>query len=66
MDQIGPMARDVKDCALILQAIAGYDQRDSQSYPNELPDYTGCLIPDIRNITVGVPKEFWMKGFPKR
>ncbi len=65
MDQIGPMARDVKDCAQILQAIAGYDQRDSQSYPNELPDYTGCLIPDIRNITVGVPKEFLDEGLSK-
>jgi aspartyl-tRNA(Asn)/glutamyl-tRNA(Gln) amidotransferase subunit A len=62
MDQIGPMTRDVRDCALILSAIAGYDPGDSQSYPEELPDYTECLVSDISGITVGVPKEFLEEG----
>jgi len=39
-----------------------YDPSDSQSYPKELPDYTGCLVSDISGITVGVPKEFLEEG----
>ena len=62
MDQIGPMTKDVRDCALVLSAIAGHDPKDSQSYPGELPDYTEYLIPDITGITVGVPKEFLDEG----
>ncbi len=62
MDQIGPMTRDVRDCALILNVIAGNDPRDSQSYPGELPDYAGCLVPEISGLTIGVPKEFLEEG----
>lgn len=62
MDHIGPMTRDVRDCALILGAIAGYDSKDSQSYPGELPDYTECLVPDIKGMKVGVPKEYLDEG----
>lgn len=62
MDQIGPMTRDVRDCALVLRAIAGHDLSDSQSYPKELPDYAECLVSDISGITVGVPREFLEEG----
>ena len=62
MDQIGPITKDVKDCALVLSIIAGHDRKDSQSYPGQLPDYTEHLISDISEITVGVPKEFLNEG----
>ena len=65
MDQIGPMTRDVRDCALILQAMAGHDPKDSQSYPEELPDYGECLVSDIGGITIGVPKEFLDEGLSR-
>ncbi|MBI4307819.1 MAG: Asp-tRNA(Asn)/Glu-tRNA(Gln) amidotransferase subunit GatA [Chloroflexi bacterium] len=62
LDQIGPMTRDVTDCALVLNAIAGHDPRDSTSYPRPVPDYTKALLPDLKGLRIGVPKEFFGEG----
>jgi aspartyl-tRNA(Asn)/glutamyl-tRNA(Gln) amidotransferase subunit A len=62
LDQIGPMARTVKDCALVLQAIGGHDPSDSTSLALPLPDYTRVFIPDLKGLRLGVPKEFFPPG----
>jgi len=62
LDQIGPLTRDVTDCALVMNAIAGYDRRDSTSVPGPVPDYTQALLPDIRGIRLGVPGEYFVEG----
>ena len=62
LDQIGPITRDVADCALVLNAIAGHDHRDSTSIPGEPPDYTAALTGDIRGLRVGVPREYFVEG----
>ena len=65
LDQIGPLTQDVADCALVLNAIAGYDRRDSTSVPHPIPDYTKCLITDLRGLRLGVPKEYFVEGMQK-
>jgi len=62
LDQIGPLAQDVTDCALVLNAIAGYDSRDSTSVPNPVPDYTRCLENDLSGLRLGIPKEYFVEG----
>lgn len=62
LDQIGPLTLDVRDCALVLQAIAGHDPRDSTSSPRPLPDYLKALRRDIKGLKLGVPKEYFVKG----
>jgi aspartyl-tRNA(Asn)/glutamyl-tRNA(Gln) amidotransferase subunit A len=62
LDQIGPITRDVRDCALVLNAIAGYDPRDSTSVPEPVPDYTQCLTGDVKGLRIGVPKEYFVEG----
>lgn len=62
LDQIGPFTKDVRDCALVLNAIAGHDPRDSTSAPNPLPDYTSFLTGEIRGVKIGVPREFFGEG----
>ena len=62
LDQIGPLTQDVTDCALVLNAIAGYDRRDSTSVPRPVPDYTQCLSGDLRGLKIGVPKEYFVEG----
>jgi aspartyl-tRNA(Asn)/glutamyl-tRNA(Gln) amidotransferase subunit A len=62
LDQIGPLTRDVTDCALVMNAIAGYDKRDSTSVPQPTPDYTKCLTGDIKGLRIGVPKEYFVDG----
>lgn len=61
-DQIGPITKDVTDAALLLNVIAGYDQRDSTSVPMEVPDYTGSLVEGLKGITVGIPREYFIEG----
>ena len=58
IDHAGPMTRTVEDCALMLQAVAGYDSRDPSSARVRLPDYAGALKGSIGNIRIGVAKEF--------
>jgi aspartyl-tRNA(Asn)/glutamyl-tRNA(Gln) amidotransferase subunit A len=58
MDQIGPIAKDVTDCALMMNAICGYDHRDSTSADMRHPDYTGFLSNELKNIRIGIPREY--------
>jgi len=62
LDQIGPLTKDVTDCAIVLNAIAGYDNKDSTSVPYPVPDYTQCLTTDLSGLTIGVPKEYFVEG----
>ncbi len=62
LDQIGPLAQDVTDCALLLNAIAGDDWRDSTSVPRPVPDYTQCLTAGLKGLRLGVPKEYFVEG----
>ncbi len=62
LDQVGPMTKDVRDCALVLNAIAGYDPKDSTSFNTPVPDYTQALKTDLKNFRIGVPKEYFIKG----
>ena len=65
LDQIGPLTKDVTDCALVMNAIAGYDPRDSTSVPHPVPDYTQSLDPDLHGLRLGVPKEYFVSGMQK-
>jgi aspartyl-tRNA(Asn)/glutamyl-tRNA(Gln) amidotransferase subunit A len=58
-DHCGPMARSVEDCAILLQAIAGYDERDPASVDCTIPDYRAALTSDIRGVRIGVIRHFW-------
>jgi aspartyl-tRNA(Asn)/glutamyl-tRNA(Gln) amidotransferase subunit A len=62
LDQIGPFGRSVEDAAILLGAIAGYDPKDSTSLNVEIPDYTKCLIPDLKGKRVGVITETFGEG----
>src|SRR5450830_1583556 len=57
LDQVGPMTRNVRDCAALLGVIAGYDPMDSTSIPGELPDYLGGLTGEVRGLKAGVVRE---------
>ncbi len=62
LDQIGPMTRDVYDCALVLQSIAGHDPLDSTSSTRPVPDYLAPLGDGVQGMTLGVPKEYFVAG----
>jgi aspartyl-tRNA(Asn)/glutamyl-tRNA(Gln) amidotransferase subunit A len=62
LDQIGPLSKTVADSALLLQAIAGHDSRDSTSAPREVPDYLGELDRGVRGLRLGLPQEYFIKG----
>ena len=62
LDQIGPITRDVTDSALVLNAIAGYDAKDSTSINAEAPDYTKALVQDVKGLKIGLPKEYFGAG----
>ncbi|KPV63660.1 MAG: Amidase [Candidatus Bathyarchaeota archaeon BA1] len=65
LEQIGPITRDVYDCALLLSIIAGHDPRDSTSINAPKKDYTRLLVNDVTDIKIGVPKEFFGEGVNK-
>jgi len=62
LDQIGPITKDVKDSALLLNIIAGYDERDSTSVDMPVPDYTQALKKDVKGLKIGIPKEHFVEG----
>ena len=62
LDQIGPITKDVRDAALLLNIIAGHDERDTTSYDMPKKDYTKALTGDIKGLKIGVPKEFFGEG----
>jgi aspartyl-tRNA(Asn)/glutamyl-tRNA(Gln) amidotransferase subunit A len=61
LDQIGPIARDVKDIALLLNLLCGHDPKDSTSVPREYPDFTSFLEKSVKGMTLGMPTEFFSK-----
>ncbi len=62
LDQIGPLTGNVTDCARLLNIISGYDEMDSTSAKVPVPDFTKSLVPDIKKIRIGVPKEYFPEG----
>ncbi len=62
LDQIGPVGKDVTDCALTLNAIAGYDPRDSTSLNLPPTDFTAGLTDDIKGVRIGIPDEYFVSG----
>lgn len=65
LDQIGPITRDVTDCAQVLKIISGKDEFDSTSLNYPVPDYLQSLIPDIKGVKIGLPKEYLIPGMEK-
>ncbi len=65
LDQIGPVAKDVTDCATILEAIAGYDSKDSTSVKREDYDFTSALVDDVKGLKIGIPKAYFGDGLDK-
>lgn len=62
LDQIGTFTKDVRDCARLLHAISGHDERDSTSIPEPVPDYGAALDGNIRGLKIGLPKEYFISG----
>lgn len=62
LDQIGPFARNARDTAILLQAIAGHDSRDATSSVQPVQDYSSALTGSIKGLRIGVPEEYWIEG----
>ncbi len=62
LDQIGPVAKDVTDCATILEVISGHDPKDSTSMPRESYDFTSALVDDVAGLKVGIPRDYFGAG----
>mgnify|MGYP000813688631 FL=1 len=62
LDQIGPVAKDVTDCATILEAIASYDTKDSTSVEREDYDFTRALVDDVAGMKIGIPRDYFGEG----
>lgn len=62
LDQIGPVAKDVTDCATILEAIASYDPKDSTSVHREDYDFTSALVDDVKGLRIGIPRDYFGEG----
>ena len=65
LDQAGPMTRSVKDAAIMLQSMAGYDPKDSTSAAVPVPDFEAALSGDIRGLKIGIPREYRIDGMPQ-
>ena len=62
MDQVGPMTKDVRDAALLLEAIAAYDPADSTSVDRAVPQYASALTEGVKGLRLGIPKEYFVAG----
>jgi aspartyl-tRNA(Asn)/glutamyl-tRNA(Gln) amidotransferase subunit A len=62
LDQIGPFTKDVEDCAIMMNVLAGYDPRESTSVKREVPDYRKSIGRDISGWKVGIPQEYFIEG----
>lgn len=62
LDQVGPMAKDVQDIALLMNAISGFDPRDSTSVPTGVPDFAKALVRDVKGMRIGIPREYFTGG----
>jgi aspartyl-tRNA(Asn)/glutamyl-tRNA(Gln) amidotransferase subunit A len=61
-DGIGPMTRDVYDCATVLEHIAGHDEKDSTTYQSAVPNYTSTINKPVTGMKLGIPKEYFVAG----
>jgi len=66
LDQAGPFARCVEDCALLLNVISGHDLKDTTSAPKPVPDYLGSIKNGIKGFKIGLPKEYFVEGLDTR
>lgn len=62
LDQIGPLAKDVTDCATILEVIASHDEKDSTSVAREDTDFTSALVDDVKEMRIGIPNDYFGEG----
>jgi len=62
LDQVGPLTRDVEDCAIMLGAVAGYDPADSTSVDTPVPDYLATLGDGVKGLRIGLPREYFIEG----
>lgn len=62
LDQIGPLAKDVTDCAAILEVIAGHDDKDSTSVERQDSDFTSALVDDVKGMRIGIPRDYFGEG----
>jgi aspartyl-tRNA(Asn)/glutamyl-tRNA(Gln) amidotransferase subunit A len=62
LDQVGPLTRDVADCAVMLEAIAGHDPKDSTSVDLPVPDYSAGIANGVKGLKIGLPKEYFISG----
>ena len=62
LDQIGPMAKDVSDCAALLETVASYDKKDSTSIERDEYDFTSALVDDVKGMKIGIPKDYFGEG----
>ena len=65
LDQAGPMTKSVKDCSIMLEAMAGFDKRDSTSIDKKKENYSKNLKSDIKGLKIGIPKEYRVENMPK-
>ncbi|NMG39149.1 Asp-tRNA(Asn)/Glu-tRNA(Gln) amidotransferase subunit GatA [Chelativorans sp. ZYF759] len=64
LDQAGPIARDVRDCAIMMKAMASVDEKDTTSVDRPVPDYEAALGQSVRGMKIGIPKEYRVEGMP--
>ncbi|MEI8145061.1 MAG: Asp-tRNA(Asn)/Glu-tRNA(Gln) amidotransferase subunit GatA [Alphaproteobacteria bacterium] len=64
LDQAGPIARTVEDCAILLRSFAGFDPKDSTSADIAVPDYTKAIGRSVKGMTIGIPREYRIEGMP--
>ncbi|MCX7931575.1 MAG: Asp-tRNA(Asn)/Glu-tRNA(Gln) amidotransferase subunit GatA [Rhodovarius sp.] len=64
LDQAGPIARDVRDCAILLRSMAGFDPRDSTSADLPVPDFEAAVERGVAGLRIGIPREYRMEGMP--
>lgn len=62
LDQIGPIAKDVTDCATILETICQHDDKDSTSYKDAASDFTSALVDDVKGMKIGIPRDYFSEG----
>ena len=62
LDQIGPLAKDVTDCATILEVICQHDDKDSTSYKDAASDFTSALVDDVKGMKIGIPRDYFAEG----
>ena len=65
LDQIGPIAKDVTDCATILETISSYDKKDSTSVERDDLKFTEALVDDVKGLRIGIPRDYFGEGLDK-